>query len=80
MTGPRSSIYGTRGRIEDILALLGSVQERQRVILLHAYQETGYGPIFEEAADMAGEIMRVRRIVQAHWCEVQAVIDAANEG
>ena len=80
MTGPRSSIYDTRGYVEDILALLGSVQERQRVILLHAYQQTGYGPIFEEAADMASEIMRVRRIVQAHWCRVQAVIEAANEG
>ena len=38
MTGPRSPIYDTRGHSEDILALLGSIQERQKCILLFAYE------------------------------------------
>ena len=77
MTGPRSHnpVRNARGHTEDILALLGSVQERQKCILLHAYQETGYRAIFDEAADMAGEIMQARRIVQRHWCEIEALLN-----
>ena len=76
MKAPRSPEMETRGRTEDILALLGSIQERQKCILLHAYQETGYSPIFDEAAAMARELLQARRIVQRHWCQIQAVIDA----
>ena len=76
MTGPRSSVYTTRGHAEDILALLGAIQERQKCILLHAYQETGYDPIFDEDEGMARELLQVRRIIQRHWCQIQALIDA----
>ena len=78
MTGPRSPnpTRETRGHTEDILALLGSIQERQKCILLHAYQETGYDPIFDEASSMARELLQTRRIVQKYWCKIQALIDA----
>ncbi len=78
MTGSRSPIYERRGNTEDILALLGSAQERQKAILIHALQEThdGYRCIFDEAAAMADELLQARRIVQRHWCSIQALIDA----
>ena len=96
MTGPRSAIYNTRGHSEDISSLLGSIQERQKVILIFAYEIAAEHPrrtrrtperldeatqialqrIFEEAASMAREITQARRIVQRHWCKIQALIDA----
>ena len=78
MTGPRSPIYETRGKLEDVMALLGSCQERQRTILIHALQNTDFQVIFDEAAALAGELTRARRILSGKWCQIQALIEANN--
>ena len=79
MTGPRSSIYDTRGRIEDVLALLVSAVDHQKCIIKHAYYGGSMNAIFSEAARSVSDIEHVRRIVQAHWREIQAVIEAAKD-
>ena len=79
MTGPRSPIYNTRGHAEDLLAILSSMLDHQKCIITHAYYGGSMGAIFSEAAQTTRDIQRARRIIQEHWCEIQAVIEAAKD-
>ena len=79
MTGPRSSIYDTRGHAEDLLALLGSAVDHQKCIITHAYYGGSMGAIFSEAARAVSDLQRARRTIQDYWHESQAVIEAAKE-
>lgn len=75
MTASRKPPYTQRNQVEDMLALLSSAQERQKMIMIHALQETDFGFIYNEAARQAGEIARVRRMLSRCWYEIQSVID-----
>ena len=75
MTGPRSAIYETRGHAEDLLSLLSSAIDHQKCIIKHAYYGGSMAAIFSEAARSVSNIEHARRIIEAHWCEIQKLIE-----
>ncbi|NIV31590.1 MAG: hypothetical protein GWN58_19520 [Anaerolineae bacterium] len=74
--------YRARGTLEDVIALLYSVRERQKAVLILSFR--GEGPeamdsIFNEMRGQAREIRQALDIVQSNWCEIQALIDNGAE-
>ena len=82
MAMPNDSRYHARANTEDLIALLCKIQDHQKTALILAFR--GEGPeaqdaIFLEMRQQAQTIRDALRIVQAHWCEIQAVIEAAKD-
>ena len=71
--------YKARAALEDMIALLYSVRDRQKAVLILSFR--GEGPeamdsIFHEMRGQAMEIRQALDIAQEHWCKIQALIDA----
>ena len=81
MAMPNDSRYLARATVEDLIALLCAIKDRQKAILILSFR--GEGPdamdsIFNEVRMQAREIEKALQLVQQRWCQIQALID--NEG
>jgi len=61
--------------LEDVLALLASVEDRRRVIRAHAWREGDWEAVYAEATAMREELGRLKRVLSERWeelfCETQ---------
>jgi len=53
--------------LEDILAALARIDERRKVIRLHAWQRADWDVVYNEATKMLEDLDRVRDELGAHW-------------
>ena len=68
--GSRSEAWERVRGLEDVLALLASVEDRRRVIRVHAWREGDWGQVYVEATAMAGELARLKGLLAARWEEL----------
>jgi len=62
------------GQVEDALALLSDVQERQRVITRQAWRQGSFEAIFEEATAMERSLVELRRFLSDEWQGLVATV------
>lgn len=53
--------------LEDALWLVGSLDERRRVILKHALYEGSWDAVFDEASKMGTDVRELRRHLSKRW-------------
>jgi len=77
MTGPNSKIYRNRAKLEDMLALLVEAEERRKCIFVHAFHESDWNTVFDEARFQGQALSRLADIMRRSWCDIQGMIDEA---
>lgn len=70
MTDSKTQEWQRVRRLEDLVALLASIDARRRLIRTHAWREGSWDVIFAEATAMRGELAVLRERLSACWEEL----------
>lgn len=67
MTNSRGEAWARVRQVEDVMAVVARIDERRRVMRVHAWREGSWDVVFQEATDMQADIMRLKELLRGAW-------------
>ena len=74
----RSKGWDNVRTIEDLLALLASIDDRRRVIRIHAWREGSWDAVYQESTAMRHELAQLKTELSAAWNILHATATKRN--
>jgi len=73
--GPNSTPYLYLRKTEDLLALAADIEDHRQTIFTHAFQETSWDAVYDEAFEMGIRLELLMREIRTAWHDIREFVE-----